>query len=651
MSEASGLFVDLRSAAKSAAKTQTNEVIYLEQYVELVKANPSIAGSAHSRLFAMIEAAGFDKDPVTQNVRASFFEKDVFGLDQPLAKLVEYFRTAAYGHQTRRRILLLWGPPGGAKSTIATTLKRGLEAWSYTDQGAVYALEGCPMHEEPLHLVPERAEPGQDSLRKRVFDYTTAAVDGNLCPKCAVRLRDEFGGDFSKFPIVRVYMSENRRIGIGTFTPSDPKSMTTEQLTGGINFKLLEQYGSDDDPRALDWAGEFSKANRGVLECIEFLKNPKEFLIEFLTLSQERQFKVPKFGFIDADLVILAHTNETEFKQRMSDPTNEALQSRLYTIPVPYNVRVSDEQRIYKKLLGLSSQQFHIDPHAIEAASVISVLTRLVDYPNLSPIEKLYLYDGKETGEFKLTQLPEIAKGSDREGLDGIDPRFVIDALSRAVTDGEAGAHEHVEGEPCLTTIMAIRALRDSIEKAHQLSDDQKKRSLSLLTEARKEIDRQLKDEVRKSFIPAFSDKAQEILENYLNNAEAYCEKTKLRDAITNEEVAPDEKLMRGIEEMVGVSDNAKDAFRTGVLMRIGIWLRKDRPLSYRSDDQLGRAIESYLFEEMKDIVRITVSKRSPDKQHAERLNEVIRVLCADRNYCPVCSSALLDYVGALLNR
>ncbi len=198
---------------------------------------------------------------------------------------------------------------------------------------------------------------------------------------------------------------------------------------------------------------------------------------------------------------------------------------------------------------------------------------------------------------------------------------------------------------------MAIRALRHSIERAHQLSEEQKKSYLALLTEARKEIDRQLKDEVRKSFIPAFSDKAQELLENYLNHCEAYCSREKLRDPITNEEIEPDEKLMRGIEEMIGVSENAKDGFRSGVLMRIGMWLRKGRPLTFRADDQLGRAIEGYLFEEMKDIVRITVSRRSPDAQHADRLNEVIRVLCADRGYCPRCSSALLDYVGALLNR
>ncbi|MGE4164015.1 MAG: protein prkA [Vicinamibacterales bacterium] len=646
------LAANLRLAAQRRRTAAHLEPITLEAYIEAVRAAPSIAATAHGRVFAMLAAAGMDGGAAGSTddapLRAAFFDGEVFGLERPIADIVEYFRTAAQGHQTARRILLLWGPPGGAKSTIATCLKRGLERWSHTDDGAMYALAGCPMHEEPLHLVPGPLETGGQDLRASVQDYIGVEVTGQLCPLCEHRLARDYDGDFTRFPIERVYCSEQRRVGIGTFAPSDPKSMSVEQLTGGINFKQLEAYGSDDDPRTLDWAGEFSKANRGVLECIEFLKNPKEFLVEFLTLSQERQFKVPKFGFIDADIVLLAHTNETEFRQRMADPTNEALQSRLYTVPVPYNVRVSDEVRIYEKLLAQSRQRFHCDPHAVRAASSIAVMTRLTPYPNLSLVEKLHLYDGREIGDFRLNQVPELQRAASREGLEGIDPRFVIDALSRAVNEAAAVG----DGQPCcLTTVMAMRALRSSIERAHQLTDEQKQAHLAQLTEARKEIDRQLKDEVQRSFIPAFADSAQAMLENYLNHCEAYCSKQRLCDPVTGEEVEPDEKLMRRIEEMIGVTDNAKDAFRTGVLMRIGLWLRKGRPLTYRSDDQLGRAIEASLFEEMKDIVRVTVSKRSPDHTHAARLNEVLALLCRDRGYCPVCATQLLDYVGAMLNR
>jgi serine protein kinase len=645
-SEGEALVRNLRDAAIEARRI-SGETIFLDEYVERVKRTPTIAASAHARVWAMLEAAGFappaaDGSPPL----ARFFENEVFGLERPLHDISRYFESAARGHETRRRILLLWGPPGGAKSTIAALLKRGLERFSLTDAGAVYALAGCPMHEEPLHLVPEPVETGGDDMRARVATYTGVAVEGGLCPHCRHRQEHELEGDVSRFPIQRIALSEAKRIGIGTFAPSDPKSMSIEQLTGGINFRALEEYGSDDDPRALDWAGEFMKANRGLLECIEVFKNPREFLYTFLTLSQERQFKVGKFGVIDADIVLIGHTNESEFRAFMSDPRNEALRDRLITVSVPYNLRVSDERRIYAKLLDKARGGFHVDPHALEAAATVAVLTRLAEHEPLSRVDKMRLYDGEATGEWKPNQAAELQRSAEREGMTGLGPRFVIDVLSRAVIDEQRAGEHHA----CLTTVAGLRSLRTAIERL-ELSEERRKDYLAQLTDARKEVDGLLKDEVRKAFIPAFADRAQAILENYLTNCEAYCQKERLRDPITGEEVEPDERLLRAVEEQIGVTENAKDAFRQGVLMRIGIWMRKGRPLTYRSDEQLGRAIEAHLFEEMQDIVRVTVSKRSPDPDQAKRLNEVTRVLVEEREYCITCSTALLDYVGALLNR
>jgi serine protein kinase len=347
-------------------------------------------------------------------------------------------------------------------------------------------------------------------------------------------------------------------------------------------------------------------------------------------------------------MVLLAHTNEAEFRAFMGDQRNEALRDRLITISVPYNLCVSDERRIYEKLLRHAKGGFHVDPHMLTAAATVSVLTRLKEHPNLPLVEKLRLYDGEETsGNWKLNQVAELQRVADREGMDGIGPRFVINALSSAVVEEQ---RSHPDSRACLTTVMALRALRSAIERL-ELPDEIRKAYLAQLTDARKELDATLKDEIRKAFIPAFADQAQTLLENYLNNCEAYCQKERLRDPITNEELEPDEKLLRAVEEKIGVSENAKDAFRQGVLIRIGVWLRKGRPLTYRSDEQLGRAIEAHLFEEMQDVVRITVSKKSPDPDQAKRLNEVTRVLVEDRGYCPTCANALLDYVAALLNR
>jgi serine protein kinase len=642
------LFHELRQAATRLRQVDATPIT-LDEYVERVREHPTIAAGAHTRVFALLAAAGFDAGSQDRDHQVpNFFRDEVFGLERPLADIGRYFEAAGSGHETRRRILLLWGPPGGAKSTIATLVKRGVERWSYTDAGAVYAISGCPMHEEPLHLIPSFVGPDSPDLRARVADYTTVRVDGELCPYCRWRVDHEFDGDFSRIPIERIWLSEARRVGIGTFAPSDPKSMSMEQLTGGINFKALETYGSDDDPRVLDWAGEFMKANRGVLELVELFKNPREFLYGLLTLAQERQFKVGKFGFIDADIVLLAHTNEAEFRSFMGDQRNEALRDRLITVSVPYNLRVSDERRIYDKLLRGTARTFHIDPHALTAAATVAVLTRLKDHPNLPLVEKLRLYDGEETtGNWKLNQVAEVQRAADREGMEGIGPRLVINALSAAVVEEQ---RVHPDGQACLTEVMTLRALRTAIERL-EVAEDTRKHYLAQLTDARKELDSTLKDEIRKAFIPAFADQAQSLLENYLTNCEAYCQKERLRDQITGEELEPDEKLLRAVEDKIGVTENAKDAFRQGVLMRIGIWLRKGRPLTYRSDEQLGRAIEAHLFEEMQDIVRITVSKKSPDPEQAKRLNEVTRVLCDERGYCPSCANGLLDYVAALLNR
>ncbi|MFQ5426886.1 MAG: protein prkA, partial [Gaiellales bacterium] len=362
---------------------------------------------------------------------------------------------------------------------------------------------------------------------------------------------------------------------------------------------------------------------------------------------QERQFKVSKFGMIDADFSIIAHTNEAEFRRFTGDQKNEALRDRLYPIAVPYTSAVTDEERIYDKLLGEARRRtcFHVAPHTLATASVVAILTRLVPHETLEPLEKLKLYDGQEVGEWRLAQVPELKRAAEHEGMEGLGPRAIINVLAAAATE-----QARESDPPCLNPIATLMALKDYIERL-EMGKEQRERWLGFLADARAELDRVLKDEVRKAFVPAFEEKAQEILNAYLNNVEAYCQNTSLRDPITDEELEPDEKMMRAIEDQVSVSENAKDTFRQGVLMRIGIWLRQSRPLTYHADDQLGRAIEGYLFDQLKDLVTITVSKANPDPEQVKRLNEVMRVMIERRGYCTSCASAVLDYVGATINR
>jgi serine protein kinase len=641
--------MNFQQALVEAAKqgpTAPEEVLTLNEYIDRVAAHPSIAATAHQRVHDMIRTAGSTPGLHAGETSYSFFSQELFGMDVPLERIVSYFETAAQGHETRRRILLLWGPPGGAKSTVAAMLKQGLEAYSHTPEGAVYALEGCPMHEEPLHLVPA-------ALREQARQHTRVKVEGGLCPVCQYRLDEEFGGDFLRFPVQRIYLSEARRVGVATFEPGDPKSMSMEQLTGGMDWKAIERYGSDAHPLALDWQGEFSKANRGLFEAVELLKNPAEFRNLFLTMAQEKQFKVPKFGYIDCDCAIVAHTNEAEFRSFMADARNEALRDRLVSVSVPYNVRVSDEERIYEKLLtdrnGRGVGEMHLAPHALRAAAMVAVLSRLDEHENLGPVEKMKLYDGTETGEWKLAQIPEVKRAADHEGMTGLGPRRIVDILSGAA----ARASDEADGDKYLTPIMALIALTDHIERA-EAPKEERERLQAFVIDARKEIDRLLKDEVRRAFVPAFAEHAQRLLDNYLTNIEAYCQGTKTKDPITKEDRDPDEKLMRAVEEKVkpSVAESAKDTFRQGVLMRIGIALRNGgRPLSYETDTILASGIEEYLFDQLKDVVRVTVSKSSPDPEQAKRVNEVMRVLCEEGGYNERSATDLLDYVGHLLNR
>jgi serine protein kinase len=627
--------------AMADARTSDEAPITLNDYVALVKDNPTIAVTAHERIFNMISAQGSKPGAQPEETSYNFFSDELFGMDVPLDRLVRYFDSAAQGHETRRRILLLWGPPGGAKSSVLDLLKRGLEAYSYTDEGALYAIEGCPMHEEPLHLVPP-------PLRKRVREETGITIDRDLCPVCRWRLKEEFNGDFLSMPIRRIFFSEVERVGIGTFEPVDPKSQSIEQLTGGIDYAKISEYGSESHPMALDWAGEFSKSNRGIFEAVEFLKLEKEFRNAFLSAGQEKRFKVPKFGYIQLDTALVAHTNEAEYRKFMGDTTNEALRDRLVTVDVPYNTRIDDEVLIYNKLLTRNTQKFHIAPHSLTAAAFVAVLSRLKEHEGLDLPQKAKLYNGEETGEWKLAQIPELKRLAEHEGMEGIGPRAVINALAAAAVNQERSGAK----QAYLTPVIALMSMMDYIE--HMQSSRESRDVLKkFVVDARTEMDRELRDEVRKAFVPAFVDQAQNMLENYLTNVEAYLEDVKVQDPITREGKDPDEKLMRAIEEKVSpsVPETAKDSFRQGVFMRIGMSSLKGRPLTYQSDLQLGRAIEEHLFNEMKDVIRITVSKVNPDPEQQKRLNGVVRILVDERGYSDESANDIIDYVGNLLNR
>lgn len=608
------------------------------EYLEVVKKNPQVAQTAHSRVYNMIAKAGIEKDE-HGNKKYKFFSDELFGLDRAIERLVEeYFHSAARRLEVRKRILLLMGPVSGGKSTIVTLLKRGLEEYSRTDEGALYAIKDCPMQEEPLHLIPP-------PLRKEFEGEFGVKIEGNLCPSCRFRLQEEYDGCIEEMKVVRVLLSEDERVGIGTFSPSDPKSQDIADLTGSIDFSTITEYGSESDPRAYRFDGELNKANRGIMEFQEMLKCDEKFLWNLLSLTQEGNFKAGRFALISADELIVAHTNEAEYRAFISNKKNEALQSRMIVMPIPYNLKVSEEEKIYKKLIQQSDlAHVHIAPHSLRAAAIFSILTRLKESKKkgVDLLKKMRLYDGEAVEGMNDVDVEELQNEFLDEGMTGIDPRYVINRISSALIRKDADY---------ITALDILRSLKEGLDQHPSITKEQREKYLNFISIARKEYDEIAKKEVQKAFVYSYEESAKTLLDNYLDNVEAYCNWTKIRDPITGEELEPDEKLMRSIEEQIGISENAKKAFREEILIRISAYARKGKRFDYNSHERLREAIQKKLFADLKDVVKITTSTKTPDENQLKKINEVINRLVEEYGYTPASANELLRYVGSLLNR
>jgi serine protein kinase len=607
------------------------------QYFEIATKRPEVTRLSHERIYHMINDAGVETTR-SGDPRYKFFSEEIFGIEKPLQQIVDYFNSAAQRLEVRKRILLLMGPVGGGKSTIVHLLKRGMEAYTRTEDGAVYAIKGCPMHEEPLHLIP-------NDLRADVEKEFGIYIEGDLCPHCRYMVDNEYSRRIETVPVKRLAFSEKYRVGIGTFTPSDPKSQDISELVGGIDLSTIGEVGVESDPRAYRFDGELNIANRGIMEFVEMLKTDEKFLYVLLTLSQEQNIKTGRFSMIYADEVVVSHTNEHEYQSFVGNKKSEALQDRIILVKVPYNLRVSDEVKIYEKLLKQSSlQNVHIAPYTLRIASIFAILTRLEASKKngMSLMKKLKLYDGEEIDDFKLKDVKELQDEAVREGMDGISPRYVINRLSNALI------RQHTT---CINPIDALRALRDGLDQHTSITREERERYLNFISEARKEYDQIAMKEVQRAFVYSFEESARTLLNNYLDNVEAYCNKTKLRDPITEEEVDPDEQLMRSIEEQIGVTENAKRSFREEILIRISSLARKGLTFDYTSHERLKEAIEKKLFADLRDVVKITTSARTPDKEQLRKINEVVDRLMSEHGYCHVCANEMLRYTGSLLNR
>jgi serine protein kinase len=654
-------------------------------YLNLVVANPKVTRNSFQRIYDMIMDYGYDEfiDAKKRLIRYHFFSDEsfdgddsIFGLEIPLMRLVNFFKGAARGYGTEKRVLLLHGPVGSSKSTIVRRLKKGLEHYSRTDKGAVYTYdwypgtidgenfdwrqvpdnewERCPMHEEPLHLVPpQMRERFLSEINGDRPDEEHIHIQGDLCPVCRYHYRElmrRYDGDWSKMirhiRVRRLLFSEQDRIGIGTFQPKDEKNQDSTELTGDINYRKIAIYGSDSDPRAFNFDGEFNIANRGVIEFVEMLKLDVAFLYDLLGASQEHRVKSKKFAQTDIDEVIIGHTNEPEYRRLENNEFMEALKDRTVRIDIPYVTRLRDEEKIYERDFNRKKVRVHIAPHTLEMAAMWAVLTRLEEpkKPNLTMLQKLKLYNGKSLPGFTEDNIKELRKEAQREGMEGISPRYIQDKISNALVANQE--------EGYINPFMVINELESGL-KNHALitNEEYRKRFRDLLSIVREEYTEIVKNEVQRA-ISADEEAIKRLCSNYIDNIKAYTQREKVRNKYTGQYEEPDERLMRSIEEKIDIPESRKDDFRREIMNYIGALAIEGKLFDYRTNERLHKALELKLFEDQKDSIKLTsLVSRVIDKDTQEKIDVVKARLIRDFGYNEQSATDVLNYVASIFAR
>jgi serine protein kinase len=653
---------------------RANWVGTFEEYLDIVRERPEVTRNAFERVYDMILSYGTEtrEDAREKRVHYRFFDDPndsgadaVYGLDSALEALVNAFKSAARGYGIEKRVLLLHGPVGSSKSTIARLLKKGLERYSNSDAGALFTLgwiqasgdvRWCPMHEEPLHLIPEpmRAGVEQELCSGREGAAESVRIRGHLCPSCRQEYTDRLqkhGGDWTKVVeevrVKRLILSENDRVGIGTFQPKDEKNQDSTELTGDINYRKIAEYGTDSDPRAFNFDGEFNIANRGLIEFIEVLKLDVAFLYDLLGASQEHKIKPKKFAQTDIDEVIVGHTNEPEYRRLQNNEFMEALRDRTVKIDIPYVTRLEDEIRIYEKDYNQEKVRGkHIAPHTVEMAAMWAVLTRLEEpkNANLTLLQKLKLYNGKTLPGFTEENIKELREEAANEGMVGISPRYVQDKISNALV-----AHPETKS---VNPFMVLNELEAGL-KHHSLitSEELRARYRDLLDVVREEYENIVKNEVQRA-IAADEDALKRLCGNYIDNVKAYTQREKVKNKFTGQYEEPDERLMRSIEEKIDIPDSRKDDFRREIMNYIGALSIDGKKFDYKTNERLNKALELKLFEDQKDSIKLTsLVSNVVDAETQQKIDVVKGRLIRNYGYDEESATDVLNFVASIFAR
>ncbi|MHB1241658.1 MAG: serine protein kinase [Gammaproteobacteria bacterium] len=637
MTENSPTFAELIEKDRSHRENLEWRGTFLE-YLEKVKTDPSNCKLAHTRLYDAIVRNGISDISEAPDSRTRmlfgdepvklypFFAGEFFGVERTLSQIVRYFHSASMHGEESRQVLYLMGPVGAGKSSLVERLQRGLEQCE-----PVYAIEGCPMAEEPLHLIPKH-------LREEFEKMLDVHIEGELCPVCRFRLKEEFGGHYETVPVATVPFSRHDRRGIGVVPPVDPNNQDTSVLVGSVDISKLDTY-SEGDPRSLDLNGAFNVGNRGMTEFIEVFKNEPEYLHTMITATQEKFIPAPgRHGTVYVDSVIVAHSNEAEWQRFKGDPTNEAILDRIVVVKVPYNLRLSEEIKIYRKLLDRSDFREHIAPHTLELAAMFAILSRLEPSNKCDLMTKLRLYNGEEVVEKGKTvkiNVRELQEEGRREGMFGISPRFIMKAIDNALAENPEGINP-----------INVREAMINMVKAADSSDDTRKRHLEFLQDTLHKVYLELLEkEITKAFVYSFEEQSDALFQNYLDHTEAYVNKGRVKDRNTGEELQPDEAFLKSVEEQIAIVGTAAQGFRQEVMAYLWAKSRRGEKVSYQSYEPLKEAIEKKLMSSVREMSRVITKARTRDEEQASKYTDLINAL-VQRGYNEHSAEMVLKYAA-----
>jgi len=630
--------LDAIKEQREAGKTEKKFKGTFKDYLELVEKDPTVVKSAHSRLYGAITEHGVEKMPDTNPRKSkvfdndavkvySYFEDHFFGMERVIEKVMSFLHSAAHNSEESRQVLLLMGPVGAGKSALVEHIKSSLEGLSY------YHLKGDPHRGEPLQLVPR-------SLRDTFQKALDVRISGDISPVARHKLLEDLDGKYEDFEVVETTFSQRGRRGVASVPPMDANSQDVSVLIGSVDISKLDRY-AEDDPRALSLNGAFNVGNRGIVELVEVFKNEIEFLHTIITATQEKRIPSPgKSDMLHFDGVILAHCNEAEWNRFQSEHTNEAILDRVVKVDVPYCLELDQEMKIYEKMLGLSDFRAHIAPHTLRVASMFSVMSRLKESAKADLVTKMKIYNGEEVvekGRVKKIDIKDLKDEVRREGMSGISTRFITKALDSALANSDKNM---------ITPVSLLESLTTCVKE--QIVDEEfKNRCLELLGKVvREEYLKMLDTEIAKAFISAYEEQAQSLFDTYLDNAEAYTTKQKMKDRVTKEARKPDEKFMTSIEEQIGVSGSAKAGFRSDVTAYMFAKMRRNEKVDFQSYGPLKEAIESYLINSVRDISRIVTKSKTRDKDQQKKYTDMVSVMIEEYGYNEDSAEEILTFAS-----